>query len=261
MVVFKNIIISEIFKSSLKIIISSGYEFLFLIHGAKSWLSSQTTNQKDKICTCSSHLSSSHLINSTDYGDHNSVFKCSESIAFGHQRYLSTIWGRSVENTQCKISDCKQNCLKYYDSVILKQGYNSESIGQCIMICMISIYAILSKKWTRLKLCLRFVIFLAHLSRRLTWAIVIAHRPSSVRRRRPPSVNFHIFNFFSNTAWWILMKLGRDEVLMVPYKCCCFSARSAQGRIQGGAKIGYRGSPSLRNFFFRPEGYSDKSNA
>ena len=28
------------------------------------------------------------------------------------------------------------------------------------------------------------------------------------------------------------MKLGRDEVLMVPYKCCCFSARSPQGRGQ-----------------------------
>ena len=43
-------------------------------------------------------------------------------------------------------------------------------------------------------------------------------------------------------------------------KCCCFSARSAQGRIQGGAKICQRGSPSSRNFFFRPEGYSDKPN-
>ena len=41
------------------------------------------------------------------------------------------------------------------------------------------------------------------------------------------------------------MKLGRDEVLMVPYKCCCFSARSAQGRIQGGAKIGH-GVPLLQ---------------
>ena len=28
-------------------------------------------------------------------------------------------------------------------------------------------------------------LFLADLSRRLEWAIVIAHRPSSVRRRRP----------------------------------------------------------------------------
>ena len=44
---------------------------------------------------------------------------------------------------------------------------------------------------------------------------------------------------------WILMKLGRDELLMVPYKCCCFSARSAKGRIQGGAKIGH-GGPLLQ---------------
>ena len=99
--------------------------------------------------------------------------------------------------------------------------------------------------------------FLAHLSQRLKWPIVIAHRPSSVR----PSVIFHIFDFFSRTAWWILMKLGRYEVLMVPYKCCCFSARSAQGRIQGGAKICHGGSPSSRIFFFRPEGYSNKPNA
>ena len=41
------------------------------------------------------------------------------------------------------------------------------------------------------------------------------------------------------------MKHGRDEVLMVPYKCCCFSARSAQGWIQGGAKIGH-GGPLLQ---------------
>ena len=35
------------------------------------------------------------------------------------------------------------------------------------------------------------------------------------------------------------MKIGRDEVFMVPVKCCCFSARSTLGRIQGGAKIGH----------------------
>ena len=69
--------------------------------------------------------------------------------------------------------------------------------------------------------------------------------PSVVRPSvRRPSVNFHIFNFFFRTAWWILMKLGRDDVLIVPYKCCCFSARSAQGRIQGGAKIGLQKSSS-----------------
>ena len=65
--------------------------------------------------------------------------------------------------------------------------------------------------------------------------------PSVVRPSvRRPSVNFHIFNFFSRTAGWILMKIGRDKILMVPYKCCCFSVRSAQGWIQGGAKIGHR---------------------
>ena len=76
---------------------------------------------------------------------------------------------------------------------------------------------------------------LAHLSWRLKSSVVV--------RRRP--LIFHIFDFFSRTAWWILMKLGRDEVLMVPYKCCCFSARSTQGRIQGGAKIG-QGGPLLK---------------
>ena len=90
-------------------------------------------------------------------------------------------------------------------------------------------------------------------------------RPSSVVCR-PSSVvcrplDYYIFDFFSRTAWWILMKLGMDEVLKVPYKCCCFSARSVQGRIQGGAKIGHGGSASSGNFFFRPEGYSNKPNA
>ena len=40
-------------------------------------------------------------------------------------------------------------------------------------------------------------------------------------------------------------KLCRHEVLMFPYKCCCFSARSVQGRIQGGAKVGH-GGPLLQ---------------
>ena len=58
-------------------------------------------------------------------------------------------------------------------------------------------------------------------------------RPSGVRPSS--SVNFHIFDF-SRTAWLILMKLGRDEVLRVPYKFCCLAAKSAQGWIQGGPK-------------------------
>ena len=69
----------------------------------------------------------------------------------------------------------------------------------------------------------------------------------------------HIVSLSYITAWWIFMKIGRDEVLMVPYKCCCFSARPVQGRIQGRAKIGQGDFPSSTNFF-RPEGYSNKPN-
>ena len=35
----------------------------------------------------------------------------------------------------------------------------------------------------------------------------------------------HIVSLYYRTAKWMFTKLGRDEVLMVPYKCCCFSAR------------------------------------
>ena len=55
----------------------------------------------------------------------------------------------------------------------------------------------------------------------------------------------HIVSLSYITAWWIFMKLGRDEVLMVPYKSFCFSARPVQGRIQGRAKIG-QGGPLLQ---------------
>ena len=68
----------------------------------------------------------------------------------------------------------------------------------------------------------------------------------------------HIVSLYYRTALWMFTKLGRDEVLMVPYKCCCFSARSVQGRIQCGAKVGLGGSPSSTNFCFRLEGYSNK---
>ena len=58
-----------------------------------------------------------------------------------------------------------------------------------------------------------------------------------------------------------LKKLGRDEVLIALHLWLDFSANPTQGWIQGGAKLGHGGSPSLRNFFFKPEGYSDKPNA
>ena len=51
----------------------------------------------------------------------------------------------------------------------------------------------------------------------------------------------HIVNLSYRTDWWKFSKIGMDEVLMVSYKCCCFSARPIQWRIQSGAKIGHRG--------------------
>ena len=73
--------------------------------------------------------------------------------------------------------------------------------------------------------------FLAHLSRRVKWAIVIAHRPSSVRPSvvrpssvRRPSVNFHIFDFSSETAEQNSTKLDRKQDLKALYKVCVFRA-------------------------------------
>ena len=51
---------------------------------------------------------------------------------------------------------------------------------------------------------------------------------------------------------------------MTPHICIDFWAKSAQGWIQGRAKIGHGvgggGSPYPKNFFFRLEGYSNKPN-
>ena len=72
-------------------------------------------------------------------------------------------------------------------------------------------------------LCLLYMhVFLAHLSRRLKWAIVIAHRPSSVRR--PSGVNFHIFDFSSETAERNSTKLYRKQDLNALYQVCVFRA-------------------------------------
>ena len=82
-------------------------------------------------------------------------------------------------------------------------------------------------------------------------------RPSIVRR---PSVRLFTFStFLSRTAWWILLKLGMDEVLMVHYKCCCFFDQMRPGADPGRGKIWSKGGPVLyKTFFFRPEGYSNK---
>ena len=38
---------------------------------------------------------------------------------------------------------------------------------------------------------------------------------------RPPVCKLFTFQVLLHNRWWILMKLGRDEVLMVQYKCSC----------------------------------------
>ena len=63
--------------------------------------------------------------------------------------------------------------------------------------------------------------FLAHLSRRLKWAIVMAHCPSSVR---PSSVNFHILDFSSETAEGNSTKHDRKQDLKALYQVCVFRA-------------------------------------
>ena len=67
------------------------------------------------------------------------------------------------------------------------------------------------------------VSFLAHLSRRLEWAIVIAHRPLSVC---PSSVvrPSGIFDFFSETAEQNSRKLDRKQDLNALYQVCVFRA-------------------------------------
>ena len=52
----------------------------------------------------------------------------------------------------------------------------------------------------------------------------------------------HIVSLNYRIAWWIFTKLGRDKELMTPHICIDSWAKSAQGWIQGGAKIGPRGS-------------------
>ena len=70
--------------------------------------------------------------------------------------------------------------------------------------------------------------FLVHLSRRLKCTIVITRCPSSVRLSVclsvRPSLTFHIFDFFSETAEQNSTKLDRKQDLNVLYQVCVFRA-------------------------------------
>ena len=54
----------------------------------------------------------------------------------------------------------------------------------------------------------------------------------------------HILSLCFSTAWQILKKVGRDEVVMVSYRYKWFMTRSAIGMDPGQGKIGHGGSPS-----------------
>ena len=67
--------------------------------------------------------------------------------------------------------------------------------------------------------------FLAYLSRRLEWAIVIAHRPSSVR----PSVVWRKLSYFRHLLWYRWTELNetwQNAISQRPLSSLCFSGRS-----------------------------------
>ena len=73
--------------------------------------------------------------------------------------------------------------------------------------------------------CVHFQCFLVHLSRRLKCTIVITRCPSSVRLSVVrPSLTFHIFDFFSETAKRNSTKLDRKQDLNVLYEVCVLRA-------------------------------------
>ena len=46
----------------------------------------------------------------------------------------------------------------------------------------------------------------------------------------------HIVSLYYRTSKWMFTKLSRDEVLMVPYKCCCFRPDPSRGGSRAGQK-------------------------
>ena len=76
----------------------------------------------------------------------------------------------------------------------------------------------------RILLNAMIITFLVHLSRRLKCTIVITHCPSSVRLSVRPSLTFHIFDFYSETAERNSTKLDRKQDLNVLYQVCVYQA-------------------------------------
>ena len=85
--------------------------------------------------------------------------------------------------------------------------------------------------------------FLAHRSRRLEWAIVIAHRPSSVRRR--PSVNFSHFRLLLQNRWMDFDETWLRWSTHGPFQVLLFFYQIRQGRCQNRSRGG-GGCPVLQ---------------
>ena len=98
------------------------------------------------------------------------------------------------------------------------------------------------------------LMILAHMSRRLEWGIVIAHRPSVVRK---------LFTFSTSSPelldgfWWNLVGMKNSWSLT---SVVVFPPDPPRGGSRAGQNRSWV-SPSSRNFFFRPEGYSAKPSA
>ena len=99
---------------------------------------------------------------------------------------------------------------------------------------------------------------LGHRSRRLQWPIVITRCPASVVRR--PLDNLHFQLLLQNPlmdfdeTWYGWRTQG-------PLQALLFFGQRRQGVDPGRGQNRSRGSPSSKNFFFRPESYSNKPNA
>ena len=122
------------------------------------------------------------------------------------------------------------------------------------------------QKWTNLAKkrirCLLSAVrfFLGHRSRRLQLPIVITRCPASVY---PSSVRMSsVRQFTFSTSSPEPLDGFRWNLVGMKYSWYLTSVVVFwPDPPRGGAKIGHQGSPSSRNFFFRPEGYSNKPNA
>ena len=106
--------------------------------------------------------------------------------------------------------------------------------------------------------------FLGHRSQRLQWPIVITRCPASVRR-----LSSVVCRPLDYLHFWLLLQnrlMDFDETwygwsTQGPLQVLLFFGQIPPGADQGRGKNRSRGFPSPKNFFFRPEGYSNKPNA